>query len=550
MSAAPADEVALKTIADEQHDGVQPVDANQNEPVEENESKALEETKNGFPDLRATKTNVTTVSTGRPYSIFTSKQKWFIVALAASAGIFSPISSNIYVPAIPTLVDAFGVSSEKINLTVTIYLVFQALTPAIWGSAADAYGRRPIYIICLLIYLLSCVGTALCPTSDYWLLMLMRILQATGGSSVIAIGTGVIADISIPQERGKYIGIFNLQATLGPALGPLLGGIFAFTLGWRSIFWFLAIACGVVLVPMICFQPETLRSLVGDGSIPPPLLNCTPAALLRRRRDNQASKDRGEEIQELQTVHRKFKPWASFVLLLEPEIILLFLWASLYYALWYAILTLFSTLLRDRYHVNEIIIGLAYIPNGVGSGVCSLFVGRFMDKLYRKEKQRVGGDHRAKPEEFRLERVRFSVLPFTVGLLLVSCIAVGWSMQANAPIAVPIVLNLFVGLGTGFLTTVTIYSIDLFPGQGGAVTATFNLVRCLFGAASVSVIQLMNTAMGAGWSFVVLSGVCILGTPMPLVVLKYGPKWRLNRIRKAKEKAERKRRELEQTQQV
>lgn len=91
--------------------------------------------------------------------------------------------------------------------------------------------------------------------------------QATGGSAVIAIGTGVIADIAMPQERGKYLGVFNLQSTAGPAskshwsqmdhadgvVGPLLGGIFAATLGWRSIFWFLTIACGVVLVPMILY---------------------------------------------------------------------------------------------------------------------------------------------------------------------------------------------------------------------------------------------------------------------------------------------------------
>lgn len=53
-----------------------------------------------------------------------------------------PISSNIYVPAIPTLSSAFNVSPEKINLTVTVYLIFQGLTPAFWGAAADAYGRR------------------------------------------------------------------------------------------------------------------------------------------------------------------------------------------------------------------------------------------------------------------------------------------------------------------------------------------------------------------------------------------------------------------------
>lgn len=93
-----------------------------------------------------------------------------------------------------------------------------------------------MYIACLLVYILSCVGTALCPTNAYWLLILMRILQvqpmwqsipplvadrrqATGGSCLIAIGSGVVGDIALPQERGKYMGIFNLTSTFGPASG-------------------------------------------------------------------------------------------------------------------------------------------------------------------------------------------------------------------------------------------------------------------------------------------------------------------------------------------
>lgn len=59
--------------------------------------------------------------------------------------------------------------------------IFQAITPAFWGSAADCYGRRPIYIVTVLIWTLACLGTALCPTNAYWLLMVMRILQSSGG---------------------------------------------------------------------------------------------------------------------------------------------------------------------------------------------------------------------------------------------------------------------------------------------------------------------------------------------------------------------------------
>ncbi|WWD16590.1 hypothetical protein CI109_101018 [Kwoniella shandongensis] len=499
-------------------------------------SRALNGTGNGFPNLNHVQTNMTSGSTAKPYSVFTPGQKWFIVSLSALGAIFSPISTNIYVPAIPTLAAAFKVSTEKINLSVTLYLVFQALTPSIWGSAGDAFGRRPVFIACLLVYLLSCVGTALCPTNAYWLLMVMRFVQASGGSPLIAIGTGVVADIAMPQERGRYLGLFNLGTTVGPALGPLLGGVFAYTLGWRSIFWFLVIFCAAVLVPMVLAFPETLRSLVGDGSIPPPLLNCTPAALLRRKRELKEMQEKGETPEALDMHRAKFKPWASFLLFLEPDIALMFTWSSLYYAMWYALLTVFSSLLKTEYNASEIVIGLCYIPNGLGSGISGFATGRIMDVFYRREKKRVGGDHRHFPDEFRLERVRFMILPFHIGLLIASTTGLAWSMKAHAPIAVPIVLNFFVGIGTGFLTTTTIYGIDLFAGQGGAVTATFNLIRCALGAVTVSTVQLIVDRMGPGWCFVLLNGICLLGTPLVLIVLKCGPRWRKQRREKAKRK--------------
>ncbi|KAJ7597604.1 major facilitator superfamily domain-containing protein [Mycena floridula] len=158
-----------------------------------------------------------------PYSIYTRKEKWFIVALTAYAGLFSPLTANVYFPAIPTLVTEFHKSTELINLTITIYMVFQALSPMFFGSLADQYGRRPMFIACLTILALTSIGLALVPTSDYWLLLVLRGVQAAGSASTIALGAGVIGDIAVSAERGGFYGIYGLGPMFGPAIGPVIG---------------------------------------------------------------------------------------------------------------------------------------------------------------------------------------------------------------------------------------------------------------------------------------------------------------------------------------
>ena len=146
-------------------------------------------------------------------------------------------------------------------------MIFQGLTPGIFAAVSDSVGRRPTYIICFVVYVASNIGLAL--TKTYWLLMVLRAIQATGNSATVALGAGVIADIAAPNERGGYLGIFGVGPLTGPSLGPIIGGALAQTMGWRAIFWFLAIFGGVFSVFLILFLPETLRSIVGNGSVRP-----------------------------------------------------------------------------------------------------------------------------------------------------------------------------------------------------------------------------------------------------------------------------------------
>jgi multidrug resistance protein len=125
--------------------------------------------------------------------------------------------------------------------------VFQALSPSFFSGLSDTVGRRPVLMLCLAMYCLACVAIALTPHDAYWMLLLFRCLQATGGSPALGTGSGAMGDIATPAERGTYMGLFTGAAMIGPSFGPVLGGILVEYLSWQWIFWVLAILCIVNL---------------------------------------------------------------------------------------------------------------------------------------------------------------------------------------------------------------------------------------------------------------------------------------------------------------
>jgi len=141
------------------------------------------------------------------YSSFQPWQKNTIIGLAAFAGWFSSLSSFIYFPAIPMLATDLDVSITQINLTVTSYLITSGVFPSIMGDAADRFGRRPVFLVGLTVYLCANIGLAL--QSNFGLLFLFRMLQSAGISGTYSITYGVLSDLFTPAERGGYSGVIS-----------------------------------------------------------------------------------------------------------------------------------------------------------------------------------------------------------------------------------------------------------------------------------------------------------------------------------------------------
>ncbi|KAJ7162314.1 MFS general substrate transporter [Mycena filopes] len=456
-----------------------------------------------------------------PHSIYTPREKWFIVALIAFGGLFSPLSSNIYFPVIPTLSEVFHKSIELINLTVR--------APMFWGTLADSYGRRLMFIACLLLLSVSCIGLALIPTQDYWLLLFLRCFQAAGSASTIALGAGVIGDISEPAERGGFFGVYNVGPLVGPAIGPVLGGALAEALGWRAIFWFLCIASAGCALVLILLLPETLRALVGNGSIPPPgprLIARPLLPLIGRRKLNSA------ETQPKARPHKPFKN--PLRLLLNPDILLALSFNGVICAVFYGVNASISTIFHETYpQLNETQLGLCFLAIGGGMLVGSAGSGKLLDWDYQRVKRSILAQEKGMQDEaFPIEQARLRLMPILVAFFVASCTGYGWCIEKKVDLAGPLILLIGVGFfSMAVMNATQTLILDLVPGQGSSVTACNNLVRCALSAAMVACIQLILTPLGPGWTYTLLSGMCVLAVPLIYVVMRIGPRCRAKRRR-------------------
>jgi EmrB/QacA subfamily drug resistance transporter len=152
----------------------------------------------------------------------------------------------------------------------TIYLLTSTISGPIYGKLSDLYGRRPIFIWAVSLFLAASVFAGL--SQEMWQFILARGLQGLGGGAVFPIAFAIIADLYEPQERAKYGALFGAVFGLSSVLGPLLGGFVTDTFGWPWIF-FLNVPLGLISL-FVCWRllpaikhPESGRNIdyVGAG---------------------------------------------------------------------------------------------------------------------------------------------------------------------------------------------------------------------------------------------------------------------------------------------
>lgn len=178
-----------------------------------------------------------------------------VVILLGVLSALGPFSIDMYLPGFPAIAEDLNTTIPKVGYSLTSYFVGISVGQLLYGPIVDRFGRRKPLIFGLLLYTVAAICCALSPTIN-WLIGL-RALLAIGGCAGMVAGRAVVRDLFPPTEIAKVISTLMLVMGVAPMVAPSIGGWMVTVLGWRAIFFTLAIISSAMLAGVLALLPES-----------------------------------------------------------------------------------------------------------------------------------------------------------------------------------------------------------------------------------------------------------------------------------------------------
>ena len=178
-----------------------------------------------------------------------------VAALLTGLVALGPLSTDLYLPSLPALVRFFRTDVASVQLTLSVFLVGFALSQLAYGPLSDRFGRRPMLLVGLVVYVAASIACAL--ATSMTMLIVARFFQALGGCCGPVLGRAVVRDLHGVQRAARMLAYISAATALAPAIGPIIGGYLEVAFGWRSNFIALTIFGGVVLLAVSILLSET-----------------------------------------------------------------------------------------------------------------------------------------------------------------------------------------------------------------------------------------------------------------------------------------------------
>lgn len=181
------------------------------------------------------------------------KYYFFIILILGALATISPFSIDMYLPGFPAIATDLNTTIDKVQLSLTAYLVGIALGQLLYGPLLDRFGRKNPLYVGLMVYVLASIACAF--TESVNALIVMRFLQALGGCVGIVSAQALVRDIFPANKTAQAFSLITLVIAVSPMIAPTLGGYVTATFGWHAVFVILAVITLLILVAAYFFLP-------------------------------------------------------------------------------------------------------------------------------------------------------------------------------------------------------------------------------------------------------------------------------------------------------
>ena len=195
---------------------------------------------------------------------------WFWLTLLTVLVGLPRLTLDLHLPALPAMADYFQTSDSQLQLVLTLYTLGSAISLLVSGPLTDRFGRRPVLLAGLTMYVLATITCAL--ADSLGVLVIARLFQALGGCCTTVIGRVIVRDYFDRHEQARLLGLISMAMAVSPMAAPVLGSVLLPLLGWRGLFVLLGVVGSVLCLVVQRRLPETR---------PPEVAAAPPANVLR-----------------------------------------------------------------------------------------------------------------------------------------------------------------------------------------------------------------------------------------------------------------------------
>lgn len=458
---------------------------------------------------------------------WTHRRKTFVTWLSCLSTFVTTYTPGAYAAGLPQYRSQWGISTIAVYGGITVFTVCFAVAPMFLASFSELVGRRPLFLAAGVVYVISQLGSGL-STSFAGLL----VTRATAGISCSVFSTvvgGVISDIYAADDRNTAMAIFTGAALCGTGIGPMISGIITQHLKWQWIFHVQTITCGIVVVALFIFFPETRGSVLlsrkadalnkwyefsestgSDDSTPSTVAETETQPRRRIRWIVKANEERATlGIMMKTSLLRPIK-----LLLTESVVFWFSLWMSFAWSILYLTFEAVPLIFTRVYGFSPQANGFCFIAVSIAS-ILGTVAALIQERVSRRLS--IYGQ-----PEARLVFACVQSLLLPIGLFWL-----GTTARINIPWIVPVlsICGLTLGIFSIYLAVFN-YLADTYHSYASSAIAAQSFTRNIFAACLPLAVEPMLDSLGLVGMGCLLGAVGLALSAVPWVLVLWGPRIR------------------------